>query len=208
MCFKWIKKQGVSYDVLKPYESLTVLTDLWDTKPRDSEDFVAWKDKIEKITTLFKMLGTDAFKSRFLTNPNTELTSEEEYGFRLFQRQKTQYCKYVKWYKVAVPYQGNQILYGACFADSNPSEVAQFAFDTDNALRFVIVINMNSPGGSLRRSTHDDVKDLDLARLADQLGRLGGDKGGGHPFASGFSFQIGKYDEVIKSALTGGFTLT
>jgi nanoRNase/pAp phosphatase (c-di-AMP/oligoRNAs hydrolase) len=73
--------------------------------------------------------------------------------------------------------------------------------DSDQMIKFVFVISMNSCSVSIRRANGSDLESMDLSKIATEFG------GGGHPFACGFKFDINDYSTIINKIMTKKFYL-
>lgn len=189
--------------MLKEYRALTFVTDLWDTKSRQSPEFLNWKDSIEDVLALFNAIGTKDFKARFMANPNINLTEAERVRVTTLKRVKDNVMKYTNIIVRDMTYKGMPCKYGVCFSGLYRSEIAEYAFQNNPELMFVAIIDMNDLKGSFRRSNNLLVKDLDLTEVAKQYDP----RGGGHPFACGFNFTLETYSRIIDSLLNNGFKL-
>jgi oligoribonuclease NrnB/cAMP/cGMP phosphodiesterase (DHH superfamily) len=190
-------------EMLDSYKPLVVVTDLWDTKSRQSEDFIAWRDSIENILALQNALGIQNMKARFLIDPSIELTDTETAMVDTLKKIKNNYMKYMNITVKPITYKGQNCSYGIGFGGLYRSETADYIFENNKELLFVVLIDLNETRGSLRRSNHLIAENLDLTKIAKQIDP----NGGGHPFACGFGFTLDSYSSIIDTFLNGNFSL-
>ncbi len=199
LCYKYLKGRFNELDnLLKHYQHLVLVTDLWDSKPRTSEAYLRYKDDIYNTLALFSALGFNNFKTRFLKDPALIFSDYERGAVDAIERIKKATCRGIYLYKFITECGGDRVVYGFCFVGRFKSEVAEYQFLTNNDLDIIFMIDMNFTNGSIRRKNESSI---DLANLAEQFG------GGGHPYASGFSFEIGNYSKVISRIVSKDFKL-
>lgn len=187
---------------LRAYYDLVYLTDLWDCRSRESEEYIANLDKITRLNGLFSALGWFKFKDRFIANPSIETTEVEDAMVDMLLRIKKNVMRYTRVYCLKYNKEDKNALYGLGFANDYTSDVAEYIFSQYTELLFVVLINMNGCTGSLRRnSKHELCESTDLQELAKQFD----EGGGGHPFAAGFSFNIDNYHTIINRVVTTDF---
>jgi oligoribonuclease NrnB/cAMP/cGMP phosphodiesterase (DHH superfamily) len=207
LCYRYIEKHLKANPahsewyskVFLAYRPLVAITDLWDTKPRNSEGFVTHKNLIETILNLYGTLGFTGSKARFYTNPNIELTDVEQAKVDVVAKLKQDVLKFTNVFIVPTKYKDTNCVYGVSFSSLYRSELADYMFQTNSELIFAVIINMNTCKVSFRRSLHPLAQDLDLTRIAKHFDLTGG----GHPFACGCGFSLENYKDVIDSLLSG-----
>lgn len=189
--------------VIDKYFDLIKITDLWDSKPRDSAEYIKNKETIDKINMLFSGIGLSNFRLRFMANPSIEFTESEYSVIDCFTRLMNSYCRFTKIYKLKHHCGGDasrNVYYGFGFSEKYISQVSSYALDNDHDLAFVILINMNGLSLSFRRNTNNKYGEvIDLSKIASQFG------GGGHPYASGANFNFENYYEIITRIQNGDF---
>jgi oligoribonuclease NrnB/cAMP/cGMP phosphodiesterase (DHH superfamily) len=191
-------------DMIREYRPLVVVTDLWDTKSRISEDFVLWLPQIENILGLMNCVGFSNFKARFLLNAPITLTELEMAKVETVTKIKLGVMKYTNIFIKTKEYKEYAVCYGVCFASLYRSEVAEYAFQNNADLAFIAMIDMNGSRVSFRRNVrHPLEKDMDLTKVVKQFNS----DGGGHPFACAFGYKMDDYSIVINRLLTGEFIL-
>lgn len=209
-CYKYVldmcstfKDDNKLYLWFKKYKEVVYLTDLWDTKSRSCEEYRANLSRITLLNNLMSALGMNEFTSRFLINPEFVLSSVEYAKIEVAEKIKDKHCKGINVYRFVKELEnGEKLLYGLCFSGNYRSEVASYQFGMDNNLGILFVIDMNSCGGSLRRSEFNKLGGcVDLTKIAVQFD----ENGGGHPFAAGFGFEIGDYNSIISKIVKGDF---
>jgi oligoribonuclease NrnB/cAMP/cGMP phosphodiesterase (DHH superfamily) len=186
--------------VMRQYRPLVVVTDLWDTKPRDSEEFVRLRVNIEEILTLMNSLGFNDFKARFMINPSIELGEVEYTRVVAVNRVKMNVLRYTNVNIRPIRYRDKSCCYGVCFSNMYRSEIADYAFKNNSELMFMVIVDMNSGRLSFRRSNNNE---LDLTVIAKQFDS----NGGGHPFACGAKFSIDNYKYILDKLFSGDFEL-
>jgi hypothetical protein len=188
---------------LKEYQPLVVVTDLWDTKSRVSEDFIKWTVPIENTLSLMNCIGFSNFKARFMINPNIELSEVELARVSTVHKIKNNVMKYTQVYSRPKEYKDFGVIYGVCFGGLYRSEVAEYVFKNNPELLFVAIIDMNGCRVSLRTGHHKLAEGLDLTKVCKQFD----ENGGGHPFACAFGFSIDEYSKVVNKLMFGEFVL-
>ncbi len=200
LCHRYLS--GISSEplqrLLHSYRYLVLVTDLWDSKPRDSEPYIKYKDAIYNTLSLYSALGFDKFKTRFLSNPAIEFSDYERGAVDAVERIKRASCRGIRLYKFSTKCDDDTIIYGLCFANRFKSEIAEYQFLINSDMSCIFVIDLNFLGGSVRRGNSSKIN---LAHLAEQFG------GGGHPFASGFGFSIEDNGKIIYRIASGDFVL-
>ncbi len=197
--YKYLNGKSEEFDkILKNYQYLVLVTDLWDSKSRVSEAYLKYKKEIYNTLALFSALGFNKFKERFLRNPSIKFTEYEQGAVDAVERIKKATCKGTYLYKFNTDCEGSNLTYGLCFVGRFRSEIAEYQFLSNLELNFLFLIDLNSSSGSLRRR---DESLIDLAHLAEQF------EGGGHPYASGFIYDIGNYHKIINRIVTKDFKL-
>ena len=194
------KKDSEMRTILYNYKVLVYITDLWDTKSRQSEEFIKYDKEIRNMLNLFKGIGFNAFKDRFFQNPSIKLMEKEEGVVETVERLKRNSMKKFQLYVLPVTFRGETHVFGFGFASDYISEVAEYIFDMNDKCLFSVTLDMNYCSGSFRRNQkHPLGEEVDVEELAKQFG------GGGHPFAAGFEFEIKDYDRVIKKIINSEF---
>lgn len=190
-------------NILKEYRTLTLVTDLWDTKPRDSIDFLNWLSPIENTLSFMNCIGFANFKARFMSNPSIELSDVEMAKVETVKKIKDNVMKYTNVFVRPYTYKDTKICYGVCFGGLYRSEIAEYVFQNNSDLTFLIVIDMNNTKVSFRRARHALSENMNLIQIAKQFD----EKGGGHPFACGFNFKLEEYNKIIDALMYGDFIL-
>jgi len=207
LAYKYLEKMAESEPVLlsiiKEYRTLVVITDLWDTKSRDCEDYINWRDKIENTNALMSALGWAGTKARFMLNPSIELDEIEHTKIETIKKIKDNVMRYTNVYVRPIVFKEQKHVYGVCFVGLYRSEVAEYIASNNSELLFVAMINMNDLKVSLRRAKHSLSEEIDLIQIATQFDKFGG----GHPFACGFGFTLENYTNIIDSMMNAKFTL-
>lgn len=188
--------------VMKQYINLVVLADLWDSKPRNSEEYISNLSDISDINALFSVLGYNNFKARFIINPSIELSEVENAQIAVLVKIKEDACKYTRIISLSSTWEEKKVLYGVGFVTGKfKSDIAEWQFNVNNDLLFVILLDLNIFSGSIRRNgNHPLHESLDLSVLADKIAG-----GGGHPFAAGFNFELDNYADILDTVLKGSF---
>lgn len=202
LVYRFLKGKNEEFDViLSSYKAPVFLTDLWDSKPRDAT-YKKHEKGIEILLSMFDSYGFDDMKARFLDREGIELTSYEKGRIDSALRIKNSVCKGTKIYTLLKEDSGITIAYGMSFITRYRSQVADYLLKANTDMVFMFLIDLNSLTVSLRRNPLNPMSDsIDLSFIAEQFG------GGGHPYASGFTYELGKYKEVIDSIIEGNFDL-
>jgi nanoRNase/pAp phosphatase (c-di-AMP/oligoRNAs hydrolase) len=199
------EKRHDLYDEMVKYNHLVKLIDLWDTKSRDSEEYISFSSEINEIVNFLSALGTSEFKARFFINPSTQLTEVERAKLDTTKRIKDNVVKYITPRINTKSYMGELVEYAVCFSGVYRSEIADAISRKYPKVLFVVIINMDTCRVSFRRNSFHKFKSLDLTHIVYQFSSK--DKGGGHPFACAFAFDIGDFADVVTRLLKGDFSL-
>lgn len=206
MAYKYFRNRAERGSIVRKeiekYKKLVYLTDLWDTKSRQSEEFVKYEKDIKKVLDLFKGLGYNEFKDRFFGNPSIEMSERERAITETIEKTKKRYMSRFRVYNLPISFEGENHLYGFGFSSDFVSEVAEHIFSMNDRCLFSVTLDMNGCSGSFRRNEkHPEWEKIDVSKIAEQFG------GGGHPFAAGFEFEIKDYDRVIKKIIKSEFDI-
>lgn len=202
--YKFLLKNCAWEDInrIKAYDELVFVTNQWDSKPRDSVDYIRHEGTIMDTLNFFSALGFDKFKARFLINPSIELNEVEACQLDTTERLKNNIVKYINVQKLEYKAEDVTITYGLCFTNTYKSETAEHLTKVNPELAFVFIMDLNTCTGSLRRNgNHLLVDKISCINIAKSFSP----EGGGHAFAAGFSFKFEDYNTVITKVMRGDF---
>ncbi len=198
LTYRYLRGKDPDFDkILDSYKNPVFLTDLWDAKPRD-ELYKKYEKSIEILLAMFDSYGFNDMKSRFLERETIELTAYERGRIDSSLNIKDRVCKGTKLYK----FLKDDVVYGMSFITRYRSQIADYLFKSNIDMVFMFLVDLNSKTVSLRRNPENTLSEsIDLSFIAGQY------KGGGHPYASGFQFEMGGYGFIIDSIIEGKFEI-